>query len=172
MEFKVIWFDRKFNFMTEPEQLPAVVERLRATPPALEELVRNVPKEKLIFKPDDKWSIQENVGHLITTERLTTSRIDDFLQGKKELTPADVTNQMTEDSNFNERTMESLLKEFRVMRSEALARFDNMSDRDAERESRHPRLNQPMRMIDHAYFMAEHDTHHLAVITRLLRKQQ
>ncbi len=171
MEFKVIWFDRKFKFILEPEQFPAVVERLRATPPALEELVRNIPQEKLIYKPNNKWSIQENVGHLITVERLTTGRIDDFLQSQEQLRPADLSNQLTEDSNFNERTMESLLKEFRVMRAEGLAMFDKMSDSDAELVSRHPRLDQPMRLIDHAYFIAEHDVHHMAVITRLLRKQ-
>jgi uncharacterized damage-inducible protein DinB len=171
MEFKVIWFDRKFNFMTEPEQFPAVVERLRATPPALEELVRDIPREKLTYKPGDKWSIQENVGHLITTERLTTGRIDDFLLGKEQLRPADVTNKLTYDANFNDRTIGSLLEEFRVMRTGALVKCDNVSESDVTRTALHPRLNQPMRLIDHVYFMAEHDAHHLAVITRLLRKQ-
>jgi hypothetical protein len=30
---------------------------------------------------------------------------------------------------------------------------------DQSRTSLHPRLQQPMRMIDHAYFVAEHDDH-------------
>jgi hypothetical protein len=34
--------------------------------------------------------------------------------------------------------------------------------------SLHPRLQQPMRLIDHALFVAEHDDHHLARITELL----
>jgi hypothetical protein len=37
------------------------------------------------------------------------------------------------------------------------------------RTSLHPRLEQPMRVIDHALFVAEHDDHHLATITSLLR---
>ena len=32
----------------------------------------------------------------------------------------------------------------------------------------HPRLKQPMRLVDHLFFAAEHDDHHLAVIWELL----
>jgi hypothetical protein len=32
----------------------------------------------------------------------------------------------------------------------------------------HPRLQQPMRLVDHLYFAAEHDDHHLACIWELL----
>jgi hypothetical protein len=33
----------------------------------------------------------------------------------------------------------------------------------------HPRLQQPMRLIDALYFVAEHDDHHIARISGLLR---
>jgi hypothetical protein len=32
----------------------------------------------------------------------------------------------------------------------------------------HPRLKQPMRLVDHLYFAAEHDDHHLARIWELI----
>lgn len=32
----------------------------------------------------------------------------------------------------------------------------------------HPRLKQPMRLVDHLYFVAEHDDHHLACIWELI----
>jgi uncharacterized damage-inducible protein DinB len=38
------------------------------------------------------------------------------------------------------------------------------------RISVHPRLNQPMRLIDSLYFVAEHDDHHIAAMSNLLRK--
>ncbi len=34
----------------------------------------------------------------------------------------------------------------------------------------HPRLKTPMRLIDSLYFVAEHDDHHLAIISNLLRR--
>jgi hypothetical protein len=36
-----------------------------------------------------------------------------------------------------------------------------------QRTGLHPRLNQPMRVIDLILFIAEHDDHHLARITEL-----
>jgi hypothetical protein len=39
-----------------------------------------------------------------------------------------------------------------------------------QRTALHPRLNVPMRVLDWAYFIAEHDDHHLAQITVLLYK--
>ena len=168
MKFKVIWFDRKFKFVLEPSQFPAIIERLRATPPALEELIANVPSDTMINKTDEKWSIQENVGHLIAVERLTIGRIDDFLGNKERLRPADITNKLTYDSDYNSRPIDEILSEFRIMRSEAVSKFDALSEEDAELTALHPRLEQPMRLIDHAYFIAEHDAHHLAVIKTLL----
>jgi hypothetical protein len=32
----------------------------------------------------------------------------------------------------------------------------------------HPRLKQPMRLVDHLFFVAEHDDHHLAKIWELI----
>jgi len=36
------------------------------------------------------------------------------------------------------------------------------------RTSLHPRLQQPMRLVDHLHFVAEHDDHHLAKIWELI----
>jgi hypothetical protein len=33
----------------------------------------------------------------------------------------------------------------------------------------HPRLKAPMRLVDHLFFMAEHDDHHLAIIWGMIR---
>ena len=34
----------------------------------------------------------------------------------------------------------------------------------------HPRLKQPMRLVDHLYFVAEHDDHHLAKIWEMISR--
>jgi hypothetical protein len=34
----------------------------------------------------------------------------------------------------------------------------------------HPRLKVPMRLVDHLYFVAEHDDHHLARIFELVKR--
>lgn len=168
MESKIIWFHRKFKFDLPAGMFPMVVERLRGTPARLEERTRDLPLCTLTRCQDKTWTILENVGHLLVAELLWDGRVDDFLEEKKTLRPADLQNLKTHEGNFNATPLETLLKSFRKSRENLVGRFDRLSEEDAELTALHPRLEQPMRMIDHAFFIAEHDDHHLARITDLI----
>lgn len=65
-----IWFERKFEFTFPIELHPNLCARLRGTPARLEEVVRGVPREVLVTKPPEKWSAQEQAGHLLDLESL------------------------------------------------------------------------------------------------------
>lgn len=170
MQNKMIWFDRKFEFSLPPEMFPIVIERLRGTPARLEEKVVNVPKKALTKSEHEKWSVLENIGHLLITMELWERRIVDFKNRAKELYPADLNNTKTKKSNFNEQSLDKLVKEFRTRQENLVIEFESFSEEDAELTAFHPRLNKPMRLIDLAFFIAEHDDHHLACITDLIRK--
>lgn len=45
------------------------------------------------------------------------------------------------------------------------------TEQDLEKSAIHPRLGTPMKLIDLAFFVAEHDDHHLAQITALIKGQ-
>ena len=170
MESRFNWFSRKFKFDLPPEVFPMVVERLRGTPVRLEEMTRSLPKEALSRREGESWTILENVGHLWDLEPLWDGRIDDFLEGKERLRAADLTNKKTHEANHNEASLMDLLEAFRTAREKMVARFDALDENQASLAALHPRLDQPMRMIDLAVFVAEHDDHHLARITDLVRK--
>jgi hypothetical protein len=53
-------------------------------------------------------------------------------------------------------------------RSKTLLQMDMMSDEDKNKTSLHPRLQKPMRIIDLAYFVAEHDDHHFERIKEII----
>src|ERR1041385_5896641 len=72
------WFKRKFSFDLPIEMFPNVVERVRGTPARLEELTRGLSREELTHRDGDKWSIQEQAGHLLDLEELGMNRLDDF----------------------------------------------------------------------------------------------
>ena len=158
------WFDRKFEFTFPVEQYPNLCIRLRGTPARLEEIVRNVPRDVLVRKPGDKWSAQEHTGHLLDLEPLWGARVEDFLHGGDTLTAADLRNRKTHDANHNARDVNDILAEFRAARSHLLDRVGALPSETFARTMLHPRLKQPMRLVDHLYFAAEHDDHHLAVI--------
>ena len=164
-----IWFDRRFQLGLPAEALPEIVERLRGTPARLEERVRGVPASQLNSRSGPSWSIQENIGHLLDLETVWMGRISDFLQRATQLRASDLENRRTWDANHNGQSAAILLADFRSARMALVTRFEQLSDTDLRAMSLHPRLQEPMTVIDHAFFIAEHDDHHLARISELLR---
>lgn len=171
------WVERKFNFDLPAGQasfpveiFPSMLERFRGVSARLEEIKKGLSEETLTFKPDGKWSIKEQVGHLIDLEELGEKRLDDYMNGKEVLSPADITNKKTHEANYNQRDMNELLKEFRRARGHIINRLENLTKEQAAITSLHPRLNLKMRIIDWVYFMSEHDDHHLTKIREIIKQ--
>jgi uncharacterized damage-inducible protein DinB len=165
-----VWFERKFDFSFPVELYPNVCARLRGTPARLEEMLRGRAAELLIAKPLGKWSAQEHVGHLADLEPLWLARVDDYVAGSAQLTAADLRNRKTDEAQHNARPLEQILAEFRAAREKLLNRVDGLDVRQFFQAIPHPRLKTPMRLVDHLYFVAEHDDHHLARIWELIAK--
>ena len=163
-----VWFERKFDFTFPVEQYPNVCVRLRGTPGRLEEMLRGVPRDVLVDKIGEKWSAQEHSGHLLDLESLWLTRVDDFLTGGDTLTVADLSNRKTHEANHNAGALTEVLAEFRTARLRLLDRVGKFQPSDFARSMLHPRLKKPMRLVDHLYFAAEHDDHHLARIWELI----
>ncbi|MGA8154411.1 MAG: DinB family protein [Terriglobales bacterium] len=161
------WFERKFEFSFPVELYPNLCVRLRGTPARLEELVRGCPHQVLTRKPQDKWSAQEQAGHLLDLEPLWIARVEDYVAGLSELTVADLRNRKTDEANHNAREIAEILARFRAARLQLVNRVGELDSSLFSRSVLHPRLKTPMRLVDHLYFVAEHDDHHLAKIWEL-----
>jgi uncharacterized damage-inducible protein DinB len=162
------WFERKFEFSFPVELYPNLAARLRGTPSRLEEIVSGSSREILSKKTDGKWSAQEHAGHLLDLEPLWTARVGDFLAEGDELTAAELQNRKTHEANHNERPLVQILADFRIARLGLLKRLEAIEPGFLARTKVHPRLKKPMRLVDHLYFAAEHDDHHLAHIWELI----
>lgn len=167
MSDPIPWLDRIFTFEFPPEQHPTQRARLRGTPVRLEELMLNVPEARLIRRPGGAWSIKEHAGHLADLEPLWAARADEFLAGADTLSAADMTNAKTREARHNDRPLDEILTMFHEARSAWMARLDRLDPQDFGREAWHPRLRVRIRLIDHLYFVAEHDDHHLARVWEL-----
>ena len=161
------WFDRKFELGLAPDLAPELVDRLRSTPQRLAEAVRGLSSDTLTRKLEGKWSIQENAGHLLDLESLWDQRLDDYDAGTKELHPADLENRKTHEAAHNDRPIAELLAEFAAIRGRIVDRLARMSPTELGRTALHPRLKQPMSVVDLCFFVAEHDDHHLRTIEEL-----
>jgi len=162
------WFDRTFETSFPVELYPNLNARLRGTPARLEDVMRSSSPAARTRKPDVNWSAQEHSGHLLDLEELWLTRTHDFILRKDELTPADLRNRKTNEANHNSRPVDEILDQYRKARQKLLATIQTIDPASFVQTLPHPRLRTPMRLIDHLYFVAEHDDHHLAVIWELV----
>ena len=163
-----LWFERKFEFDFPVELHPNLCMRLRGTPARLEEIIRGADRSALVRKPGDKWSAQEHAGHLLDLEELWLARVEDYAAGSEQLAVADLRNRKTDEADYNARPLEQILTEFRAARGRLLKRVEELDAALFGRAIPHPRLKTPMRLVDHLYFVAEHDDHHLARMWELV----
>ena len=161
------WFDRSFSLGLPPNAAPEILDRLLSAPDRLAAAVAGLSPEILTKRHDDKWSIQENAGHLFDLESLWDQRLDDYARGAETLHPADLENRKTHEAHHNDRPISDILQNFRNARFAIVEKIARMTPAELSRTALHPRLQQPMTIVDLCYFVAEHDDHHLHAIERL-----
>jgi hypothetical protein len=95
--------------------------------------------------------------------------VEDYVGGRDALSVADLTNRGTFEARFNERPLSEILAAFRQARLALVDRLEEVDTGFFGRTLLHPRLKTPMRLVDHLFFVAEHDDHHLAIIWGMIR---
>ena len=138
---------------------------MRGAPARLEEKLRPLSPEALTARAGGGWSVQEHAGHLADLDELHEGRLEDYRAGLAVLRPADMTNRKTVEAGHNGVPLEQILAAFRAARESFVRQLESMDEAAASASALHPRLGRQMRVFDLAYFVAEHDDHHLAIIT-------
>lgn len=165
------WFERKFDFSASQNTFPSLMERLAGTPARLEEKLKSISPGIFENNPNDTWSIKENIGHLTDLEPLWQGRLEDIRNNRQEMRPTDLANKKTDEANHNSKSLEILLREFREIRAKTLLLLQDIDEELIFKSALHPRLKTPMRTIDLFLFVAEHDDHHLARISAIMKKE-
>ena len=162
------WTEREFPPIADNGRLATIIERLDGTEYRLIGKLADDEGPDLTVQYDGKWSVMEEIGHLYVVETLWIGRVKDIITGKDTLREADMISQATTKGNFNGQDLEDLLDEFGERREELLSLLKKIKAEGLEKSSKHPRLGTPMQIVDLAYFIAEHDDHHLAKISKML----
>jgi len=164
------WTDRKFDFGFRKEYLPFMLERIKATPPRIEEMIKNYSEEKLAQQVNGQWSVKQHIGHFIDLEELHQARVEQFKKGFAELRAADMQNKKTYEADHNARKTADLLAELRKVRAHFITSIEEIEEAKLEHKALHPRLQNQITITDLVYFVGEHDNHHLTIMTGLLKK--
>jgi len=164
------WTQHVFPTAFSPGWIYNVIERLEGTMPRLRVLCGALNESMASTKWNDQWSIKDHVGHLHDLEILHKGRLEDFTARKSVLRAADMQNAMTEQAMHVEKSLPFLLDQLESSRRSFLDSLSNLDDETMYFESLHPRLNTLMKPVDLAFFVAEHDDHHLATIRFIIHK--
>jgi len=159
------WTSRTFDFDFPADRFAFILERLYGTAPRIQYMIKNLSPEKLTHQPNGAWSIQEHIGHLIDLDELHDGRIDDYLEKKPVLRAADMSNKKTYEAHYNQQNLQQLLTDFAQKRQNFIERIKTL---DPTLAAQHPRLQKNMRVVDMAFFVAEHHDHHLAIVREII----
>ena len=162
------WFDRQFHPIQDNGLFPCILERLEGTAARLRSKMAVIGGD-LNRSEDGGWSIKKEVGHLLDLEPLWHDRALQIIGDEAHLLKADLTNRKTHETDHDQVEMADLIGRFAAERERLMGVLSQVTEADLEKSALHPRLGTPMRLIDLAFFVAEHDDHHLAQITHLAR---
>jgi DinB superfamily len=158
------WFERDLSFGKPIEMLPFYLERLEGTMIRIQSKVQGIQDEILSYKPDNKWSVKEHIGHLAEVDEIATKRIDEMIAGKEIMSAA-----VFEPQNYNPWSIDKVVELFCLCRKSNLEKYSCLSSSSLTKASMHPRLKLRMTPVDLAWFDAEHDDHHLVKIAEIIR---
>ncbi|NGM65134.1 GNAT family N-acetyltransferase [Sphingobacterium sp. SGR-19] len=161
------WFDKTFDFNFDAEQFSDLLECLEENSSRVPELINGIPDLQLNTKRIGKWSIKEHIGHLLILEPLWQRRFSEIKENKIGMSPADLNNRATDEAVFNQYGIEKIITDFQQQRKHTIRLLKSFSKEDLHNSLYHPRLNQPMRIVDLMYFVGEHDEHHCNVILKI-----
>lgn len=120
---------------------------------------RKIEREKW-EKPyaPNKWTLKEMLIHLIDTERVMVYRALRVSRNDKTPLPGFDQDFYAPNSNANKRSIESILKEYEMVRNASISLFENLSE---EMFSNFGTASEaPITPLALAYIIAGHDIHH------------
>ena len=127
------------------------------------ELVSGLSKEQLAFRyAPGKWTIPEIMVHISDDERIYAYRALRFGRGDKTVLPGFEQDDYVPYSRANERSMSSILKEYKSVRKATLSLFRSFAEEDLLRWGNANGHDVTVRGL--LYHLAGHELHHLEII--------
>jgi hypothetical protein len=109
-----------------------------------------------------KWTVKEIVGHLSDTERVFAARVLHIARGDAAPLPGFEQDDYVRTAGSNDRTLDDLLDEFRIVRQSTLVLLRSLTPEAWTRRGRVNDWNLTVRGI--AFTIAGHELHHCKVL--------
>ena len=141
-------------------EVPAIAEELKDSTYAF---FTAIPEEKgsYAYAPG-KWTIKETLGHMIDTERVFAYRLMCLARGEQQGLPGFEQDDYVLNSFANDRSLQELANEFRVVRESTIYLLRNLKK---EQETiMGTASGNPVSIRTLAYIIPGHELHHLRIL--------
>jgi len=140
-----------------------VLDHLEKNRESLKQLVKSIPKEKLLYRyAEGKWTIKEVLVHIIDDERIYAYRALRFARNDSTELPGFEQDDYTRYSGANERSVESIMEEYEAVRSSTIALFNGFPDAAFMRSGVANGHIVSVRAL--IYHLAGHELHHINIL--------
>jgi uncharacterized damage-inducible protein DinB len=133
---------------------------LNGQPEALRALLQNVSDDQAGIRPAPaEWSIKEVIGHIADTERVFAYRLLRIARGDQTPLPGFDQDEFVNATDFNKRSLISLLDEFDLQRRANMLLITSLTDQEIDR--RGIASNNPVSVRALLHILAGHVLHHI-----------
>lgn len=127
---------------------------------ALSQVLQNTTDEAASLRPaPEEWSIKEVMGHICDTERVFAYRALRIARGDTTALAGFDQNDYVKGTDFNKRSLASLIEEFSLQRRSNLLFIQALSDEESQR--RGTASNNPISARACIYILVGHVAHHI-----------
>jgi len=147
----------------------SLVCRLKSQHLALSEIVNHLDEKQLERQPEPgKWSIKDNIAHLVTYQPVFMGRVHQMLKGG---TPAFNAYRADDEPDFlqaRELSLNELNRKLIGNRRQILELITNLPDDDLLLQGTHPKYG-TLTITEWTEFFLLHEAHHLFTIFKLAK---
>lgn len=145
-----------------------ILDVLTRQPDEFGQLLGAVAEERGLYAyAKGKWTIKELIAHMNDTERFFGYRAFRIAHGDTTPLPGFDQDFFVANGRANERLIDGLIDEFRLVRKSNLLLFERLNDNEWKRMGRASDAAVSVRAV--AYIMAGHFRHHLAILRERYR---
>ena len=129
----------------------------------VEKFFKNIPENKLHYRYfEGKWTPIEIIGHMIDTERVLCYRALCVARNDKQNLPPFEEDDYVNATNFEKKSLRSLLLQYKTQRKSTLLLFKSFSKKELERVGKANNLPTSAKSL--AWVIAGHELHHLTIL--------
>ena len=153
------YFNNYINLVEDADFISALKNIYKTT----KEIISTISEEQAnTAYAEGKWTIKELLVHIMDTERIFCERALRFARNDKQDLPGFDHDDFVLGSEANDRTLKSIMKEYKTIRKSTIALFKNFSPAMLEKSG--TANKNKLTVLSIGFIITGHETHHRNVL--------